>query len=65
MSTMDTSSPHPQPSLLFSVKQVAQQCGVSEKTIRRSIERGELRCRRFGRAVRIAHHDLCRFLDAR
>lgn len=52
----------PEPVWLYSVKEVAEQCGLSEKTIRRMIEAGRLRALRAGHSIRITHEDLTRFL---
>jgi excisionase family DNA binding protein len=52
----------PEPVCLYSVKEVAQQCHLSEKTIRRHIESGRLRIQRVGRAIRIPHAELLIFL---
>ena len=51
------------PSRLFTVKEAAERCRSSEKTIRRLIERKELRPRRVGRSVRIAAEDLAQYLS--
>jgi len=50
------------PFRLYTVAETAEQLSSSEKTVRRLIERGELRVRRIGRSVRIAHEDLAVFL---
>ncbi len=52
----------PEPIWLYSVKEVAQQCGLSEKTVRRMVESGRLRSLRAGRSIRISHDELTRFL---
>jgi excisionase family DNA binding protein len=52
----------PEPVCLYSVKEVAAQCGLSEKTIRRHIENGRLRFQRAGHAIRVSHADLLGFL---
>lgn len=49
----------------FSVKEVAQELGVSERTVRRWICEGQLRAHRFGRIVRVAQRDLIRFLRSK
>ena len=46
---------------LLSVHQAAQSLGLSDKTIRRWIEREELPVHRLGRALRIAENDLAGF----
>ena len=53
------------PLRLLTVPAVAGQLAVSEKTIRRWIERGELPMHRLGRSVRIAEDDLTAFLGGR
>lgn len=50
------------PSRLLTVKEAAECCRSSEKTIRRLIERKELRPRRVGRSVRVAAEDLAQYL---
>lgn len=55
-------SKRPDPLCLYSVKDVAQQCDLSEKTIRRHIEAGRLRVQRAGHSIRILHADLLAFL---
>lgn len=47
---------------LYSVRQTAEQLASSEKTVRRLIERGQLRVHRIGRSVRILHDDLAAYL---
>lgn len=42
----------------FSVKQYAAMMKVSEKTVRRMLERGELRSKRIGRLIRIPEIEL-------
>ena len=46
----------------FAIHEVAEQLGVSTRTVRRWIENMELVARRFGRAVRIAERDLKAFV---
>jgi excisionase family DNA binding protein len=53
----------PEPTWLYSVNEVAEQCGSSEKTIRRLIERGELRHCKVGRSIRVTHEDLAAYLS--
>jgi excisionase family DNA binding protein len=53
------------PPQLHSIKQIAEQCDVSTKTVRRWIDAGEIHAHRLGRQVRIAHEDLIAFLSAR
>jgi len=50
---------------LLSVVDAAQQLGVSPKTIRRWINRGELSIHRLGRQLRISEEDLAAFLRDR
>lgn len=57
----DSTAPQ-RPFRLYTVAETAEQLASSEKTIRRLIERGELRVRRIGRSVRVAHDDLAAFL---
>jgi excisionase family DNA binding protein len=47
---------------LFDVDEVAQQIGVSTRTVGRWIKRGELHVHRLGRQLRIAEDDLMLFL---
>jgi excisionase family DNA binding protein len=51
------------PSHLFTVKEAAERCRSSEKTIWRLIKRKDLRARRIGRSVRIATEDLAQYLS--
>ena len=46
----------------FAIHDVAEQLGVSTRTVRRWIENMELVAHRFGRAVRIAERDLQAFV---
>jgi len=48
---------------LFSIKGIGPLVGVSSKTIRRWIERGELHFHRLGRQLRISEEDLLAFLS--
>jgi len=50
---------------LLTVRQVAALWGVSEKTVRRLIATGRLRCIRIGRLIRIDPGDVSRWLSAR
>lgn len=50
---------------LHTIRQIAAICQVSEKTVRRWIERGELVAYRLGRQWRIAVPDLENFLKLR
>jgi excisionase family DNA binding protein len=59
-----TSKPH-HPQRFFSPDLVAEQLSVSTKTIRRWIDRGELRAHRLGRQIRISEDDLFAFLAGR
>ena len=47
---------------LLSIPEAADQLGVSEKTIRRTIQRGDLVAHRIGRLLRIAEGDLAAFV---
>jgi excisionase family DNA binding protein len=51
------------PSRLLTVKEAAERCRSSEKTIWRLIKRKDLRARRVGRSVRIAAEDLAEYLS--
>jgi excisionase family DNA binding protein len=48
---------------MYSVKEIGPQVGVSSKTIRRWIERGELHVHRLGRRLCISEDDLLAFLS--
>ncbi len=48
---------------MYSIKEIGPQVGVSSKTIRRWIERGELHVHRLGRRLRISEDDLLAFLS--
>ena len=50
---------------MYSIKEIGPQVGVSSKTIRRWIERGELHVHRLGRRLRISEDDLLTFLSKR
>jgi excisionase family DNA binding protein len=50
---------------LFSIDHVAQQLGVSTRTVRRWTDRGELRIHRLGRSIRISEPDLIAFLQSK
>ena len=47
---------------LLAIPEVAARMSVSVKTVRRLIERGELRVHRIGRVIRIAEDELVLFL---
>lgn len=49
----------------LTVSDAARQLSVSEKSVRRWINDGDLRHHRLGAAIRIAEEDLCAFLAAR
>jgi excisionase family DNA binding protein len=51
--------------ILYSVKDTAKHLGVSEKTIRRWIEDGDLHFHRIGRQLRISEDDLATFIKSR
>ncbi len=48
---------------LLNIKDVAEVCGVSTKTVRRWIQSGQLVAIRLGRQWRIARKDLERFIS--
>ena len=50
---------------LPTVSEVAEVCRVSDRTVRRWIERGELAAHRLGRQVRVSEKDLKIFLRER
>jgi excisionase family DNA binding protein len=50
---------------LLTVAEIAEQSGFSTKTIRRWIDRGDLRHLRFGRQIRVADEDLNAFWSQR
>ena len=50
---------------LLTVSEVAEVCRVSDRTVRRWIERGELAAHRLGRQVRISEKDMKMFLRER
>ena len=50
---------------LLTVNEVAELLQVSSKTVRRWIERQELRTHRLGRQLRVAEEDLATFLGRR
>jgi excisionase family DNA binding protein len=52
----------PEPMCLYSVTEVAEQCHVSPKTVRRLIANGMLGSVRVGRSVRVPHAELVRHL---
>jgi excisionase family DNA binding protein len=53
------------PPNLMSVRQLAACLGVSVKTVRRMIGRGDLPCYRIGRQLRIAEVDVCTLIASR
>ena len=53
------------PDRLFSVPQAAEQLGISDKGVRRAIERGDLTAHRIGRLLRISDEDLATFVATR
>lgn len=53
-----TSSPRPVPATL-TVKQVARVLDVSEQTVRRAVERGEIEAVRMGAKIQILRKELC------
>lgn len=50
---------------MITITEAAEALGVSTKTVRRWIERRELRHFRLGRAIRIRQTDLVAFVEAR
>lgn len=50
---------------LLTVRQVAAYLGVSERTVRRLIATGQLRCIHIGRLTRIDPGDVSRWVSAR
>jgi excisionase family DNA binding protein len=57
--TATKTDPSPEPEERFlSVAEVAMRLGVSRKTVRRMIKRGDLRAHRVGRLVRVAERRL-------
>jgi excisionase family DNA binding protein len=50
---------------LLDIRAVARRLGVADKTVRRFIDRGELRAFRIGRLLRISEEEYLRFLAAR
>jgi excisionase family DNA binding protein len=48
---------------MLSVKEVAGRLGVSEQTVLKLIERGELATSRVGRQYRVAEADLAAYLE--
>lgn len=53
------------PSTFFTSRQIAQQLQVSERTVRRWIDKGDLTAHRLGRVVRVSARDLEVFLALR
>lgn len=49
-------------SRLYTVKQVARACKVSERTVRRWTASGELPYHKLNRCVRVSHEDFRRFV---
>jgi excisionase family DNA binding protein len=50
---------------LLSVDDIADDLGVSTKTIRRLIDDGELRAYRIGRALRVSEDEVRKYLNRR
>ena len=48
---------------MLNVEQIAEQVGVSIKTVRRWIKRREVHCHRLGRTIRVSEEDLIAFLN--
>jgi excisionase family DNA binding protein len=55
----------PSPARLHDVAGVASRLGVSEKTVRRMIDRAELPAHRIGRLLRVSEEDLADYLAKR
>ena len=53
----------PPPLRMLSVAETALALGISEKTVRRLIQRRELRAHRFGRCLRMSDDDLRLYLN--
>jgi excisionase family DNA binding protein len=49
----------------FTIAEAAAAARVSPRTVTYEVERGNLRCRRFGRAVRFAESDVANWLAGR
>jgi excisionase family DNA binding protein len=64
MSSSNSPPPQRDHSQLLDVPAVARRLDVSEKTVRRLIDRGKLRPHRIGRLLRISEQELGRFLDS-
>jgi len=61
LAPLQSSRPMP----LHDVPAIARRLNVSEKTVRRLIDRNELRAYRIGRQLRISEEELIRFLHTR
>ena len=53
---------HNQLDWLFTVKQVAQACGVSERTVRRWTASGDLPYHKINRSIRVSREDFHTFV---
>ena len=53
------------PDRLLSIPETAEQLGISDKGVRRAIERGDLAAHRIGRLLRISDEDLAAFVAVR
>ena len=49
---------------LLTIRQVAAYLSISQRTVRRLVARGRLRCVRLGRMLRFQPADLFRFVEA-
>jgi excisionase family DNA binding protein len=60
-------TPHPEApgAPLMDIPAVARRLDISDKTVRRFIDRGELHAFRIGRLLRISEEEYLRFLAAR
>lgn len=57
------STPSLDPTPWLSVKQIAEEFQVTERTVWRWIKEGHLKIHRFGRTVRISPEDRLRFIE--
>lgn len=55
-------APATRPQPLLSVRDIADRLKLSQRTVRRWIERGDLPAHRFGSAVRVSEDDLALYL---
>ena len=50
---------------MYSVEEIASQLNISQKTVRRWVDAGQLHIHRLGRQIRITQEDLSAFLAIR